>query len=393
MEEYENAARIFMETGEATSKIAKKLGVKAWKLNIFIKEKYNVDIKAYSRKKLNEKYEKIYQEFTVSDEPLNKIAKRYHISQKNLSNYISQRAEILGLNDNIVYNLKYKVNENAFSVINTEEKAYWLGFIMADGYNSGDHLQVTISQNDYNHLKKLRSFLKADNMIYHRPKDHTVNLTVSSQKICLDLAAVGCVKGKTYCQGFPCYSSMHPRLWRHFVRGYIDGDGCLTQVIYQDVTSVNSIARKMEKIGIAIKMKKTAEAMQKAIKVMTGGVAFPSLYHDTNGGKDQYELYVEGQTAVRTFLDCMYKEATVYLDRKYKRYLQYILPSDLEIDQIINAKLNGNVLPDLYPEEEEIHRIIRTEGAQYELDYGNIVDRRKSSQGQSVGAETSESGV
>ena len=69
------------------------------------------------------------------------------------------------------------------------------------------------------------------------------------------------------------------------------------------------------------------------------------------------------------------------------------MPSDLETDQIINAKLSGNILPDLYSQEEEITRIIRTEGTQYELDYGNIIDKRKLSQGQSVGTETSENCV
>lgn len=85
-------------------------------------------------------------------------------------------------------------------------------------------------------------------------------------------------------------------------------------------------------------------------------------------------------------MDVIYKDATIYLDRKYARYLKYILPSDLETDQIINAKLSGNVLPDLYPEEEEIDRIIRTEGAE-RLYIGNDIDRRESSQGQSVESE------
>jgi hypothetical protein len=29
---------------------------------------------------------------------------------------------------------KYKINEDFFQEIDTEEKAYWLGFLYADGY-------------------------------------------------------------------------------------------------------------------------------------------------------------------------------------------------------------------------------------------------------------------
>ena len=81
------------------------------------------------------------------------------------------------------------------------------------------------------------------------------------------------------------------------------------------------------------------------------------------------------------------------MDRKYAKYLKYILPSDLETDQIINAKLSENVLPDLYDAESEVDRMIRTEGVPKELDYRNIIDRRKSSQGQSVGDDALKEGV
>ena len=40
--------------------------------------------------------------------------------------------------------MKYKYDINYFEVIDTEEKAYWLGFIYADGCISNDNKQQLI---------------------------------------------------------------------------------------------------------------------------------------------------------------------------------------------------------------------------------------------------------
>lgn len=52
----------------------------------------------------------------------------------------------------------YVYNKNAFATIETEEDAYWLGFILADGYVSGPdkpaYLQIKLGIKDYAHLQK-----------------------------------------------------------------------------------------------------------------------------------------------------------------------------------------------------------------------------------------------
>ena len=42
----------------------------------------------------------------------------------------------------------YYLNENYFEKIDTEEKAYWLGFIYADGYITGDKLGISLAKCD-----------------------------------------------------------------------------------------------------------------------------------------------------------------------------------------------------------------------------------------------------
>ena len=69
--------------------------------------------------------------------------------------------------------------------------------------------------------------------------------------------------------------------------------------------------------------------------------------------------------------------------------MRYILPSDLEIDQIISAELSRKVLPNLYESENKIDEMLIKEQSEpkvfiKELDYGNIIDDSNIDQGQRI---------
>ena len=65
---------------------------------------------------------------------------------------------------------KPKFNENIFDNIDTEEKAYWLGFIFADGYietqkpNMKYSFEICLSCKDKHHLEKFNIFMQHKNM-------------------------------------------------------------------------------------------------------------------------------------------------------------------------------------------------------------------------------------
>ena len=60
-----------------------------------------------------------------------------------------------------------RINENIFDNIDTEEKAYWLGFIYADGNISseGNRFEINLSAKDLDHMLKLKRFLNYDGEI------------------------------------------------------------------------------------------------------------------------------------------------------------------------------------------------------------------------------------
>lgn len=92
-----------------------------------------------------------------------KIAVQVNADRKNVSYYLKEK----GYGPNLKYvrqnqnqpNKKY-VNENIFEIINTEEKAYWLVFMFADGCvnRTSDRIELSLKEDDHNHIQNFKSF-------------------------------------------------------------------------------------------------------------------------------------------------------------------------------------------------------------------------------------------
>ena len=61
---------------------------------------------------------------------------------------------------------KHFYNEDYFKVIDSEDKAYWLGFISADGSVSKDayHIRISLSSIDIKHLEKFLTCINANDV-------------------------------------------------------------------------------------------------------------------------------------------------------------------------------------------------------------------------------------
>lgn len=145
----------------------------------------------------------------------------------------------------IVY--KYSVNEDAFSMINNEVSAYILGFIYADGTVSNDKvLRVSISEIDKGHLLKINSLLGSNYPIYtvvgksgYKPGSKTVALQINNPKLAKDLIDCGLVVGRE--RFFETQEKIHRDVRHHFIRGYLDGDGCIRGSYNPSVTFVGQV--------------------------------------------------------------------------------------------------------------------------------------------------------
>ena len=125
---------------------------------------------------------------------------------------------------------KYTVDYHFFDVIDTEEKAYWLGFLYADGYVGKDGIELGLCKQDEFHLEKFKTSLKSNTPIKYRNVKGfpQTRIFISSRYLVEKLHNLGCVQNKSLILKFPSIDIVPTYLVRHFIRGYFDGDGSIS---------------------------------------------------------------------------------------------------------------------------------------------------------------------
>ena len=240
------------------------------------------------------------------------IAKELKSSKQTISYYLKENG--YGPNEKYIrYNQnqpnKKSLNEDYFENIDTERKAYWLGFMLADGCvnNSRDRIELSLKEEDYNHLVKFKNDLNSGHKIGKKIK--TINdktyisyrLGFNSKKMKKDLIKHNCVPNKTKVLTFP---EIQEDMIPHLIRGYIDGDGCITH----HQTSKMSL----EILG-------TFEFLS----FIRNYFNLPSdkYIYDFNHS-DIKRFIITGQKAY-DILTVLYEDSDIYLDRKYKKYMEF----------------------------------------------------------------------
>ncbi len=123
---------------------------------------------------------------------------------------------------------KYTLNEEFFDSIETEEQAYWLGFIAADGNitNSGGDYSLTVDLAIYDiaQLHLLRKCLGSDAQI-SGPRKGCMRARFHSKTLIRSLENLGIYPDKS--KTIEPWKGPH-NLMMHYWRGLFDGDGCIT---------------------------------------------------------------------------------------------------------------------------------------------------------------------
>ena len=134
---------------------------------------------------------------------------------------------------------KYQINENFFDSIDSEEKAYFLGFLFADGCNNEirGNIRLSLKHTDVSVLNTLKSFIypNFDKPLGVSRKDNcndSIYLDMTNKYMSSTLARLGMIQNKTLKLKFPNIDST---LHSHFIRGYIDGDGCISYFMLRGI--------------------------------------------------------------------------------------------------------------------------------------------------------------
>lgn len=238
---------------------------------------------------------------------INKAMELYDVSYASVYNAIKR------------YGIKYEYtcgrsnffNTNYFQDIDCEHKAYWLGFIFADGsiiktdvsMSTANRMRLCISTKDKCLLEKFAEDIEMDKKYIHHYTPHHINnyshnpvcvIDCNSIKMASDLEKLGCCRNKTYNSSVPDFSY---NLARHFIRGYFDGDG---------------------NIGTSFNITSELHALQQMQQMLMRDLGF----HQTKiiPDKGAWRMMYGGKRQLQKIFHYLYDSATVFLQRKYDKF-------------------------------------------------------------------------
>lgn len=236
------------------------------------------------------------------------ISKRLNVSYTTVYKYL--RSKGISPKSFEDASRKYLLNQDFFLNIDSEIKAYWLGFLYADGYITSNVLGLSISNKDKLHLEKFRQALETDKPINtYIPKSKSkpiVSLHISSDKLVSQVRNLGLVERKTLIlEKLP---DIKKELLSHFIRGYFDGDGCI------------HIEKKYNVLRLSILGTYNFISSLQDTLLQNCNITKVKLTQCKKNNSITYQYGKGGNLQVRKIYDYLYKDATVYLERKKERF-------------------------------------------------------------------------
>lgn len=235
----------------------------------------------------------ISKKFNVRPESISRLLKKQNIQVKTISEF---------------YHQKYPRYSNYFNKIDTREKAYWLGFLYADGCITKGSLSISIQDCDKEHLEKFKQDIGAINhKITEIKKENKFgwHFSIRDSQIINDLKKLGCIERKSLILVFPSEDQVPQKYIYDFIRGYFDGDGTL---------SFNTRTKKPQiRFGFC-GTKMFLESIKKIL----------NLKNSLQKTGQAYTFVVSGNKIGLSFFEKIYNNPTRFLNRKYSLYQSFL---------------------------------------------------------------------
>ena len=208
--------------------------------------------------------------------------------------------------------------------VQNELEAYLLGFLYADGYVTGEYhgryylLGIGLKAEDKDFLQWIcDEFNKAFNKsikIKYQEKTNSYKWEIGNIILVSNLISLGIIPHKTYENNSFVFDNVPDNLKRHFIRGYFDGDGSLYRRTFKNNTRTSTAVTLTSTMNFC---KAVSDICAEYIGINSG--IYDASCH--NGITSVFSIC--GNNVCKKFLDWIYKDATICLERKYKRYVDY----------------------------------------------------------------------
>lgn len=238
--------------------------------------------------------------------------------------------------ENVKYSPRRSFNEHYFDVIDNECKAYWIGFIWCDGYMAirdrngriSYEFKLSLKDADHEHLRKFNECING-NYDINFYASHSLfgdmieaRLLITNQYFGKTLVdKYGIVPYRQDCSKL--LNQIPDNLMKHFIRGILDADGCFSK--YNIVEHGYDVVKYNVSIGTNEDILKIIEKHLIEHKIVTPYERKLYKRHNEDDKDGEYRsLNFSGKAQCLNILNYIYNNASIYLDRKYQKYLKIV---------------------------------------------------------------------
>lgn len=226
---------------------------------------------------------------------------------------------------------KYYFNNSIFDIIDSKEKAYWLGFLYADGYilTQRGGFGIALKESDVGHLQKFVHFLSVntEDCIKYNNSTNSCKVQLCDIHLWERLVELGFTPNKSYDKTTTVFDNMPADLKKFFLLGFWDGDGY---------------------VSISNEKKNLTGCVSNNVALIQSFIIFINRHF----GKDWTHLIMSDNypririctNKAKQFLDWLYydTDSSIQLERKYNTYKNFKEPSNKSIYHNIKKLPSGN---------------------------------------------------
>ena len=258
------------------------------------------------------------------------IRKKYKTRIENISNILKEndvhikRTYEYKTSKELATNRKYYLDEDTFENIDSHDKAYWLGFLFADGYVSnkkgkdggtkGINIELCLKEEDYYHVHNFATFIKSNypvkkKVVKLNDKEFIAyRVCIASVKMGNDLISHGCTPNKSLTLKYP--ENFDEKYFPSFLLGYWDGDGCLSFNLHED-GKYNNLVSMMGTFEFLSIIKE---------KLEINGIKTRRIYKSISKA---YTLEISNYSH-SDFFNLVYHKSSYMLGRKFDKFLDML---------------------------------------------------------------------
>ena len=265
-----------------------------------------------------------YKEYILGNLKMKDVYEKYEVNQNAMDYFFAEKGYVKRSTLR-----KENIKIDIFNPVNTPEAAYILGFYIADGCLNGNKFVITLNEKDKEILEKIRDYMSPITKLIY--KKETINkqgivshpmysFAFACKEIVNCLENLGLGKNKTYLS--KSIKNVIPKelMW-DFIRGYWDGDGCISS---SNVTkNVKETSYNYINIGFTI-ISKDPDILNEMNEFFIEEGINTHVYPDNKGN---YLVGTHSKSEVEKIYNKLYTSSNLFMERKRTKFNEIMATS------------------------------------------------------------------